>query len=86
MYKVVLSKRAQKDTKLLKAANLDSKAKELLNHIAENPYKNPPPFEFLVGNLQGALSRRISYQHRLVYYVIEDQKTVHVVRMWTHYE
>ena len=86
MYNVILSKRAQKDAKLLKSAKLDNKAKDLLNSIAEDPFKNPPPFEFLVGNMRGALSRRISYHHRLVYYVVEDKKTVHVVRMWSHYE
>ena len=86
MYTVVLSKRAAKDRALLKASSLDQKAKELLGIIAENPFRNPPPYEALVGNLKGLYSRRISYQHRLVYQVLEEQNTVHVLRMWTHYE
>ncbi len=86
MYKIILSKNAVKDIKLLKGAKLDKKTKDLLDIIAENPFQNPPPYESLVGNLNGFYSRRISYKHRLVYGVLEDLKVVHVLSMWTHYE
>lgn len=95
MYLVKFSKQADKDKKLLKGAGLEKKAKELLNVIAENPFKNPPPYEGLVGNLQGFYSRRINLQHRLVYEVypdaitengVEYEGTVVVARMWTHYD
>ena len=94
MYLVKFSKQADKDKKLLKGAGLVSKAKKLLDIIAENPFQNPPPYEGLVGNLSGYYSRRINIQHRLVYQVynepiiidgVEYQGTVKVVRMWTHY-
>ena len=95
MYLVKFSKQAEKDKKLLKGAGLERKAKELLNVIAENPFKNPPPYEGLVGNLQGFYSRRINLQHRLVYEVypdaiiendVEYEGAVVVARMWTHYD
>ena len=86
MYTVIFSKQAEKDKALLKRQGLDLKAKELLNIISENPFQNPPPFEELVGNLSGLYSRRINYQHRLVYDVIESENVVHVLRMWTRYE
>ena len=85
MYQVILSKAAQKDRGLLKAAKLDIKAKELLNLIMKNPFDSPPPYEALVGKLKGCYSRRINYQHRLVYTVDDQSKIVHVLRMWTHY-
>lgn len=85
-YKLVYTKQTQKDAKKLTAAGLTNKAKPLLAIIAANPYQNPPPYEKLVGELQGALSRRINIQHRLVYQVIEESKTVKVIRLWTHYE
>jgi len=85
-YKVVFTKDAQKDAKKLTGAGLKANAQKLLEILKENPYKSPPPYEKLVGNLSGAYSRRINIQHRLVYQVLEDEKTVKVLRMWSHYE
>jgi toxin YoeB len=70
----------------LASAGLKNKAKDLLEIIAANPFQNPPPYEKLVGDLAGAYSRRINIQHRLVYQVIQEENTVKVLRMWTHYE
>ena len=86
MYQVTLSKQAAKDAKKLSAAGLADKAKRLLAILQRNPWQNPPPYEKLKGDLSRFCSRRINIQHRLVYEVLEDQKTVHVLRMWTHYE
>jgi Txe/YoeB family toxin of toxin-antitoxin system len=86
MWRVVFTKQAQKDAIKLSAAGLRSKAEKLLDILRENPYQTPPPFEKLIGDLSGAYSRRITIQHRLVYQVIADEKTVKVIRMWTHYE
>lgn len=95
MYLIRFSRQADKDKKLLKRAGLDSKAKNLLNIMMENPFQNPPPYEGLVGNLSGYYSRRINIQHRLVYQVynepvvideIEYSGTIRVVRMWSHYD
>ncbi len=83
---LVFTKHAQKDAKKLNASGLKPKAKRLLEILELNPYQNPPPFEKLVGDLTGACSRRINIQHRLVYQVLDDIKTVKVIRMWTHYE
>jgi len=80
------TKQAKKDAKKLAAANLKSKALELLSVIEENPYSNPPPYEKLVGDLSGAYSRRINIQHRIVYQVIEERKAVKILRLWSHYE
>lgn len=85
-WQVVFSKDAQKDAKKLAAAGLKAKAQELLAVIAANPFQNPPSYEKLVGDLAGAYSRRINIQHRLVYEVFAKQRTVRVLRMWTHYE
>ncbi|QNV39258.1 Txe/YoeB family addiction module toxin [Rothia amarae] len=85
-WKIVYSKQAQKDAQKLQRAGLKEKTQRLLHVISENPYKNPPRYEKLVGDLAGLYSRRINIQHRLVYDVIEDEQTVHVLRMWTHYE
>lgn len=85
-WRLVYTKQAQKDAKNLAAAGLKSKAQRLLDLIAEDPYRKPPPYEKLVGNLAGAYSRRINIQHRLVYQVLEDIRTIKVLRMWTHYE
>ena len=79
------TKEAEKDSKKLKHAGLKEKAESLLRVIERNPFQNPPPFEQLVGDLQGLYSRRISIQHRLVYQVLQDEKAVKVLRMWTHY-
>lgn len=95
MYLVKFSKQAEKDKKLLKRAGLERKAKELLNILVINPLQNPPPYEVLVGNLNGFYSRRINLQHRLVYEVyneslmentMEYEGIVRIARMWTHYD
>lgn len=85
-WQLVFTKQAQKDAKKIAHSGLRPQAERLLEIIKENPFKNPPPYEKLVGDLSGAYSRRINIQHRLVYQVIEDIKTVKVIRMWTHYE
>ncbi len=84
-YKVIYSKQALKDAKKLSSASLNVKAKELIEVIKQDPFKKPPPYEKLVGNLSGAYSRRINIKHRIVYEVIESEKQVRVLRMWTHY-
>lgn len=86
MYNIVLTKQAVKDFEKLKSAHLLLKARTLVDILEQNPYQNPPPYEKLVGNLKGIYSRRINIHHRLVYDVLEDQKAVHILRMWTHYE
>ena len=86
MWQVVFTKQTLKDAKKLSAAELRSKADKLLDILRENPYQTPPPFEKLLGDLSGAYSRRINIQHRLVYQIRDDEKTVKVIRMWTHYE
>jgi len=85
-YKLVYTKQAAKDAQKLEQAGLDSKAKELLEIIKENPFQTPPPFEGLKGDLKGAYARRINIQHRLVYEVLKDEGVVKILRMWTHYE
>ena len=86
MYIIRFGKQADKDKKLLKGAELEGKAKNLLHVIAENPFQNPPPYEKLQGNLRAYYSRRINRQHRLIYMIDEPKKTVKIVSMWTHYE
>lgn len=83
---LVYTKQAQKDAKMIRQSGLKDKAAELLGIIESDPFANPPPFEKLVGDLSGAYSRRINIQHRLVYQVLKDIKTIKVLRMWTHYE
>ncbi|MCD6436937.1 MAG: Txe/YoeB family addiction module toxin [Halomonas sp.] len=83
---LVYTKQAQKDAKKLASSGLKPKAQELLALIAEDPYRKPPPFEKLIGDLTGAYSRRINIQHRLVYQVLEDEQVVKVLRLWSHYE
>ena len=85
-WELVYTKQAQKDAKKLLSSGLKNKAQDLLNVIKENPYKNPPPYEKLVGDLSGAYSRRINIQHRLVYQVYEKENIIKVIRLWTHYE
>ena len=80
------AKQAQKDARKLTASGLKPKAQELLAVLERNPFQNPPAFEKLVGDLQGAYSRRINIQHRLVYEVFEAERIVRVLRMWSHYE
>ena len=85
-YQLFYTKQAQKDAKKLSKSGFKEKAKELLTILSHNPFQNPPPYEKLLGDLAGAYSRRINIQHRLVYEVIEKQKQVKILRMWTHYE
>jgi Txe/YoeB family toxin of toxin-antitoxin system len=86
MWRVVFTKQAQKDAKKLAAAGLRTKAEKLLDILRENPYKTPPTYEKLLGDLSGAYSRRINIQHRLVCQILDNEKVVKVIRMWTHYE
>ncbi|MES2940955.1 MAG: Txe/YoeB family addiction module toxin [Pseudomonadota bacterium] len=85
-WQLVYAKHALKDAKKLTAAGLKDKVQELLKLLANDPFQNPPPFEKLVGDLEGACSRRINIQHRLVYEVFKKERMVRVLRMWTHYE
>jgi len=85
-WQLVFTKQAQKDAKKIAHSGLKPQTERLLEILKENPFKNPPPYEKLVGDLSGAFSRRINIQHRLVYQVLEEIKTVKVIRLWTHYE
>ena len=85
-WKLVYSKQAQKDAVKIDRAGLKKKAEELLVVVETNPFSNPPPYEKLVGDLLGAYSRRINVQHRLVYAVLEEERIVKILRLWTHYE
>jgi len=85
-WSLVYTKQAQKDARRIASSNLKSQAQRLLDIIARNPFQNPPPYEKLIADLAGAYSRRINIQHRLVYQVYEAERTIKVVRMWTHYE
>ena len=85
-WQLVFTNQAQKDAKKLSGSGLRTKAERLLDILKENPYQNPPPFEKLVGDLSGAYSRRVNIQHRLVYQVLDDIRTVKAIRMWAHYE
>lgn len=85
-WRVVFARQALKDARKLAAAGLKPKAQDLLAILAQNPFQNPPAFEKLVGDLAGTYSRRINIQHRLVYEVFAEEKTVRVLRLWTHYE
>ena len=85
-WKLVYTKQAQKDAKKLSSAGLRSKAEFLLEILEKNPFQNPPSFGKLVGDLQGAYSRRINIKHRLIYQILKKYKTVKIIRMWTHYE
>jgi Txe/YoeB family toxin of toxin-antitoxin system len=85
-WNLVYTKKARHDAKKLNAAGLRPKAEELLNILQEDPFKRPPPYEKLVGDLEGAYSRRINIQHRLVYEIIKEKRKVKIIRMWSHYE
>ena len=85
-WQLVFTKHAQKDAKKLAESGLKANAQTLLAVLTANPYQNPPPYEKLVGDLNGAYSRRINIQHRLVYEVLDTEKIVKVLRMWSHYE
>ena len=86
MYKIIYTKTAIKDIPNLKSLHLDKNAKALVDIIRENPFKIPPPYEKLVGDLQGLYSRRINIKHRLVYEVFETDKIIKIISLWTHYE
>ena len=86
MWQLYYTKNAQKDARKLVSSGLKNKAQELLVIIQADPYQNPPPYEKLVGDLSGAYSRRINIQHRLVYQVLEKEKSIKVLRLWSHYE
>tara|TARA_Y100001933_G_C18927161_1_gene533680 strand:+ start:599 stop:862 length:264 start_codon:yes stop_codon:yes gene_type:complete len=85
-WRLVFTSQAQKDAKKLVSSGLKPKAEELLAILAKDPFQRPPPFEKLVGDLSGAYSRRINIQHRLVYQVLEKDRVVKVLRLWSHYE
>jgi Txe/YoeB family toxin of toxin-antitoxin system len=85
-WKLVYTRQALKDAKKLAAAGLKEKALDLLDILERDPFQTPPPFEKLVGDLAGAFSRRINVQHRLVYQVLEKERIVKIIRLWTHYE
>ncbi len=85
-FRLVFTKQAQKDAKKLASAGLKPKAQILLEILADDPFRSPPPYEKLVGDLAGACSRRINIQHRLVYQVLKRERVVKVLRLWTHYE
>ena len=85
-WKVVYTKQAQKDAKKLASSGLKPKAKTLIDILKEDPYSSPPTFEKLIGDLSGAYSRRINIQHRIVYQILESEKVVKVLRLWSHYE
>lgn len=85
-WKVVFTKQALKDAKKINSAGLREKAESIIGLLQKNPFQNPPSYEKLVGDLSGAFSRRINIQHRMIYQVYQIEKTVKVIRMWTHYE
>ena len=85
-WKVFFTRQAQKDARKLSSAGLRQKAEEIIEILRHDPFRTPPPYEKLMGDLSGAYSRRINIQHRLVYQVLEDKHAVKIIRMWTHYE
>ena len=85
-WKIVYTRQAQRDARKIASAGLRPKAGKVLEVLSRNPYQTPPTFEKLVGDLSGAYSRRINIQHRLVYQILEEERTVKMIRMWTHYE
>lgn len=85
-WRIVYTTQARRDAKKLKKTGLKAKAQEILDVLTNNPYQTSPGYEKLIGDLAGAYSRRINIQHRLVYQVLNDEHTVKVIRMWTHYE
>ncbi|MDX9785198.1 MAG: Txe/YoeB family addiction module toxin [Desulfobacterales bacterium] len=85
-WRLVYTKQAQKDAKKIAVSGLKAKAETIIQILRDNPWQNPPPFEKLVGDLAGAYSRRINIHHRLIYQVMNDEKVVKIIRMWTHYE
>jgi toxin YoeB len=86
IWRIVFTKQAQKDAKKLSGSGLKSKAEKIIEILRQNPYNVTPPYENLVGDLEGAYSRRLNIQHRIVYQVMNNEKTVKIIRMWIHYE
>ena len=86
MWTLYYTKQAQKDARKLTSSRLKTKAQQLLTILQSDPWQAPPPFEKLVGDLSGAYSRKINIQHRLVYQVLEPEKAIKILRLWTHYE
>lgn len=86
MYQIYYTNQAKKDAIKIAANGLKNKTSTLIEILRKNPYCNPPPYEKLIGDLKGAFSRRVNIQHRLVYQILEDEKIVKVIRMWSHYE
>jgi Txe/YoeB family toxin of toxin-antitoxin system len=86
MYKIIYSSQSQKDAKKTHKSGLKNNIQRIISILQQNPYQNPPPYEKLLGDLTGAYSRRINIHHRLVYQVYEKEKTVKIIRMWTHYD
>jgi toxin YoeB len=85
-WRLVFTKHAKRDAKKLARAGLKPQAERILNLLKEDPYRTPPAYEKLIGDLSGACSRRINIQHRLVYQILDDIKTVKIIRMWSHYK
>ncbi|PIU84561.1 MAG: Txe/YoeB family addiction module toxin [Deltaproteobacteria bacterium CG06_land_8_20_14_3_00_44_19] len=85
-WRLVFTRQARKDAKKIAQSGLKPQTNRLLGLLREDPYRNPPPYEKLLGDLSGACSRRINIQHRLIYQILDDIKTVKIIRMWTHYE
>ncbi len=85
-WRIVFTKQAQKDAKKISVSNLKPKAEKIIKILRQNPFQTPPPYKKLIGDLAGAYSRRINIQHRIVYQVIDDEKIIKIIRMWTHYE
>ena len=85
-WNLVYTNEAKKDALKISSNGLKNKVKVLLEILKENPYQNPPPYEKLIGDLKGAYSRRINIQHRLVYQILNEESTVKIIRMWSHYE
>ncbi len=85
-WRLVFTRQARKDAKKIAQSGLKPQTNRLLDLLREDPYRNPPPYEKLLGDLSGACSRRINIQHRLIYQILDDIKTVKIIRMWTHYE
>ena len=86
MYRIIYTEKAIKDTEKIKQSTLISKAKNLIEVIKSNPYQTPPPYEKLQGDLEGAYSRRLNIQHRLIYQIYEGEKIIKIISIWSHYE
>jgi len=86
MYQLIYTKQAKKDAKKVSAGGLKNQTQKLLKLLEQDPYLEPPPYKKLMGDLDGAIARRINIQHRLVYQVLDNEKLVKIIRMWSHYE